>query len=355
MTFKRALAIALTAAAVLPASAGAQAQITPPDGDNYLGPIALSDFENPGKFPTEEIGFVADTSSYTVQDDLFAPPGGGGPPEPHDCGIPGQPDVYNNTIGSVFYADRYGVMKISTAGPFDAVIGFVPFEGPLTDPTPDINNGVCIDRLSGFEEELKAFVVPKQWYAVQVGGTGATAGGQLQVKFDYQKPPTLDADAVLTWKSHRSGAKVVKLEVSAPRGSKVSVSCTRHGCKAPRPFVVKKAPAFKPLAAVGPVAKAPTGLEMTPAGSSASVTTVGGGDGASRAARFQPKAQAHAAKKYKLLKGKILKAGSKLIIRVTQPGYIGKYFSYPVTKRGVSAKTISCTNPNSNVPRKKCG
>src|SRR5690349_2614030 len=85
MTFKRALAIALTVAAALPASAAAQAQITPTDGDNYLSPIALSDFSHPAPFPKTEIGFVADTTNYTTQADLFNPPSAGGPPEPTAC------------------------------------------------------------------------------------------------------------------------------------------------------------------------------------------------------------------------------------------------------------------------------
>jgi hypothetical protein len=348
MTFKRALAIALTAAAALPGSAAAQAPIPPPQGDNYLGPVALSDFENPGPFPKNEIGFVADTTSYTTQQDLFAPPASGGPAEPTNCGSP-----YANTIWSVFHADRYGVMRVSTAGPFDSVIGFVPFKSPNSDPTPDIDRGVCIDRLSGFEEELQAFVKPKQWYAVQVGGTGSPAGGQVQVKFDYQKPPTLDADAVLTWKSNAAGkVTVVKLVVSAPKGSKVKVSCTKGGCKAPRAFTVRKTAAFRPIAAVGPSAEAPAGVHMTAAGDSGSVAPTGTVDSP---ARFQAKAQTRAAKKYSLLKGKTLKRGTNLIIHVTAPGYIGKYFKYPVTKKGVSSKTISCTNPGSSVPRKKCG
>src|SRR3954454_22979416 len=204
MTFKRAIVIALTAAAALPASAAAQAQIQPPDGDNYLQPISLSDFQNPAPFPKDEIGFVADTTGYTTQQDMFAPPQSGGPQEPTNCGSP-----YANTIWSVFYADRYGVMRISSAGPFDGVIGFVPFGSPTQDPTPDIGNGVCIDRLSGFEEELQAFVKPKHWYAVQVGGTGNPAGGKVQVKFDLQPPPKLDADAVLTWKSNAAGKVTV--------------------------------------------------------------------------------------------------------------------------------------------------
>jgi hypothetical protein len=348
MTLKRAFVIALTAAAALPASAGAQAQIPPPQGDNYLGPVALSDFQNPGKFPSQEIGFVADTTSYTTQQDMFAPPVSGGPQEPTNCGSP-----YANTIWSVFHADRYGVMKISTAGPFDAVIGLVPFKSPNSDPTPNIDKGVCIDRLSGFEEELQAFVKPKQWYAVQVGGTGSPPGGQVQVKFDYQKPPTLDADAVLTWKSNAAGkVKVVKLVVSAPKGAKVSVKCTHHGCAAPRAFTVKKTAAFRPLAAVGPVAaKAPAGVKMVPASESASIDAV---PASGRHASFKSSPQVHAAKKFTLLKGKGLKSGSNLIISVTKSGYIGKYFSYPVTRKGVASKTISCTNPGSSTPRKKC-
>jgi hypothetical protein len=347
MTFKRALALALTAAAALPASAAAQAQIPPPQGDNYLGPIALSDFQNPRPFPKTEIGFVADTTSYTVQGDMFNPPAQGGPEEPTNCGSP-----YANTIWSVFHADRYGLMRISTAGPFDSVIGLVPFKSPNSDPTPDIAHGICIDRLSGFEEELQAFVKPKQWYAVQVGGTGAPAGGQVQVKFDYQKPPTLDADAVLTWKSNSAGkVTVVKLVVSAPKGSKVKVSCTKRGCKAPRAFTVKKTALFRPIAAVGPVAEAPAGVRMSAASGSGSVATTGS---TASPARFQAKAQVRAAKKYSLLKGKTLKNGTNLIIHVTQPGYIGKYFKYPVTKKGVSSKTVSCTNPYSSTPRKKC-
>ena len=157
---------------------------------------------------------------------------------------------------------------------------------------------------------------------------------------------------MLTWKTNPKGAKVVKLVVTAPKGSKISISCTHHGCSAPRAFTVKKTAAFRPIGAVGPVAKPPAGLKMTAADSSGGVAAV---DSAASPARFQAKAQVHAAKQFKLLKGKILKAGSKLIIRVTAPGYIGKYFSYPVTKRGVSAKTISCTNPSSSKPHKKCG
>ena len=186
MTLKRALAIALTAAAALAGLRGAPR----PD---HRRPRATTTWGRSSS-ATRRPAAVPDGGDRLRRrhDELHGPAGhvrpargSGGPPEPLNCG-----SAYANTIWSVFYADRYGVMKISTAGPFDSVIGFVPFKSPSQDPTPNINAGVCIDRLSGFEEELRAFVKPKQWYAVQVGGTGAPAGGQVQVKFDYQKPPT---------------------------------------------------------------------------------------------------------------------------------------------------------------------
>jgi hypothetical protein len=355
MTLKRALAIALTAAAALPAAAGAQSVINPPEGDNYLQPVALSDFSSPAPFPKTEIGFVADTTNYTIQGDMFNPdgrgqPSSGGPVEPHNCGT----TDYGKTIWSVFHADRYGLMRITTAGPFDSVIGLVPFKGPLTDPTPRIDLGVCIDRLSGFEEELQSFVSPGHWYAVQVGGIGATQGGQIQVKFDYQPPPALNADAVLTWKSPPGGGvKSTKLVVTAPKGSKVTVSCTKHGCSAPRAFTVKKAAAFRPIGTVGPGAGA-SGATMVPASGSGAVQTAGAPK-ASAARLYTGKAQVHAAKRFTLLKNKSLKAGSKLVVLVTAPGWIGKYFSWPVTKNGVSAKSVKCTKPGATKPPKKGG
>ena len=188
---------------------------------------------------------------------------------------------------------------------------------------------------------------------MQVGGSGTPAGGQLQVKFDYEPPPKLDADAVLTWKSDAAGrVTAVKLVVSAPKGAKVSIKCTKHGCKAPKAFTVKKTALFRPIAAVGPVADAPAGLHMTGAASSGSEAKV---NSSSRVRAFKAGPQVHAAKKYSLLKGKRLKARTNLIVRVTKSGYIGRYFSFPVTKKGVASKLIRCTNPSSSTPRKKCG
>src|SRR5947208_9692731 len=174
MNFKRALALAFAAAALVPAAAAADV-VPAGSGDNYLQPIFLNDAQNPLPVATP-VGFQADTTNYTTQADMFNPPSSGGPPEPTQCGQ----SVYGKTIWSVFYSKGYGLAKISTAGNFDSVIAVIPFGNPQTDTRPDLAHGQCIDNLSGFEEDLQGIVVPHQWYAIQVGGTGATQGGSVQ-------------------------------------------------------------------------------------------------------------------------------------------------------------------------------
>ena len=328
MSFKRALALALTLAAALPAAASAQEQIAPPRGDNYLGPVYLNDESTP--IPADPIGILADTSSYTTQADMFNPPGSGAPAEPNDCGSP-----YGNTIWSVFYSNRYGLMNVSSAGPFDSVIAVIPFKSP-DDPYPLFDNGYCTDSLTGFQQDTSFLVSPKRWYAIQVGGTGTPAGGQVQIKYDMDPPPRVDGDAVLSWVTDGRTASVKSLVVSAEKGARVSVSCTHHGCgKNPRPFTARKAEVFKPLGTVGP--------------RSSGARPLGGA--------VHPKARVRAAakvKKYKLLKGRKLKNGSTIVIRVYASGYVGKHFSYKVKNGRVSGKTIRCTNPGSSKPRRKC-
>jgi hypothetical protein len=330
MTLKRALAIALTAAAALPAAAGAQTPIAPPNSDNYLDSYLIK--QGQPLVTGDVLGIQVDTTNYTLQDHLYTPagqPGTDGPAEPRVCEGYTNPSTYGHTVWASFHAKSYGTMEVSAAsGNFDEVIRVVPFKG--LQNAAAILPGACYDDLAGSQEVARGLVSPGQWYAVQVGGTingtSPVEGGPMQIKFDLQPPPAINADAVLTWKTPPGGGvKAVKLVVTAPKGSKVTISCTKHGCQAPRAFTVKKAPAFKPIGAVGPVAKAPD------------------------------KAQVHAAKKFTLLKNKSLKPGSKLIVLVTSPGWIGKYFSWPVTKNGVSAKTVKCTKPGAKTPPKKGG
>jgi hypothetical protein len=318
-------------AALLPAAAAAQTAISPPGGDNYLGPIFLNDQTHP--FPSQAIGFTADTTNYTTQADLFNPPGSGGGAEPTSCGS----SVFANTIWSVFHSDRFGLMDISTAGPFDSVIGVVPFQDP-NHPAPHFSDGTCVDSLSGFQEELKGIVVPNQWYAVQVGGTGTPAGGQLQVKFTLSRPPSVTGDAVLTWRTGSGGANLTSLVVSkVAKGETVQVTCSHHGCGKNPKRVHGKTLLLRPIGQVGPGAPAMKGA----AGSYLP----------SPGATFKPLVHA-AAKTFKFLKGRKAKSGTTIEVKILEPGFIGEDFTWKVKGNGVGSKLIRCINAGSTKPRK---
>lgn len=317
MSFKRALVIALTSIAALPAAASAQSQIPPPEGDNYLGPVALSDFSNPGRFPSQEIGFIADTTAYTVQQDMYAPPGQGGPQEPTICGNA----PYGNTVWSVFYSDRYGVMNVSAAGPFDSVIGVIPFRSP-GDPVPNTAAGYCDDNIAGFQQDTSFLVSPKHWYAIQVGGTGNPQGGQVQVKFHLRPPPQVEGQAFLFWKTGPLRVSNMYAK-NVPKGEKLTLTCTKGACRK------KTITAKKPL--VQRFGKKAVGSEQA----------------------LRPLVQ-EAAKKVALLKNARVKKGVKIELRITQSGYIGKYYSWKVSSNSISSATSRCLNPGSSKPRKKC-
>jgi hypothetical protein len=352
MNFKHLLTCAAVAMMAFPAVASAQFPIQPPGADNYLQPYFVSDDQQDRLQYDAPVGFTADTTNYTLQADMFNPngdgtPSSGGPPEPNECGS----STYANTIWSVFYADKYGVMRIETAGPFDSVIGIVPFRSPYNDPRP---LGIsCFDGLSGFQEQAAGLVFPGEWYAVQVGGTGTPPGGQVQVKFELDRPPRVGGDAVLTWNGVQGGIKVKSLVVKAPKGSKVAVKCVRKKCgKNPRPFTARKGLFNKPIAAVGP-ADSSSGVRMRPLAGGGTPSDAAPKLRSAAARRSSVSPQAHAAKNYKLLGGRKLKLGTRLQIRLTRPGFVGTYFEYNVSLKG-APKVKRCMNPGSNKPRKRC-
>lgn len=319
MTLKRALALALASAVLLPASALAQAQITPPTGDNYLDPVFMKGGQ--GLVAGDELGFTADTTSYTVQDDLFNPgfdqngnpvQGSGGGREPTSCEPFNTP--YGNTIWSVFQSAEYGIVDISAAsGTFDEVIRVVPFDSPDNDARAQLP-GTCFDDIAGFQQSASGLVFPGQWFAVQVGGTPTQStpaqGGPMQVKFALSPPPKVDGDALLFW--HTQPLRVTTLTAQGvTKGAKVTVTCTKGACK-----TIKKT-ASKALG------------------------------GASQA--FRP--VVHGAKtKFLLLKNRKVKKGATITLRITAPGFIGKHFFWKVRKNKLTNKKVSCTNPGSSKP-----
>jgi hypothetical protein len=344
MSLKRVLLIALVVLAVVPASAAAQAQVAPPEGDNYLFPIPLNgSLTNPPPFPSDQIGFVADTTTYTTQPDMYNPPSSGGPPEPTNCGTQTSPDIYGNTIWSVFYSNRYGVMNVSTAGPFDTVIGVLPFQGPA-NPVPELNLGYCQDSLSGFQEDTTFLVGKNRWYAIQVGGTsptGAPTGGQVQVKFSLTKPPTVAGDAFLFWKVPPLRVTTAYVK-NVPKGETLTLSCTRGACHK-KTVRVKSKPTSGLFS--GKIAAPPPGVHMA------------GGAGAdgSTSADIAFRQIVHEAKaKVTLLTNQRVNSGAKIELRITRPGFIGKYYVWKVSSSSISSPTKKCMNPGSTKPRKAC-
>jgi hypothetical protein len=321
MTFKRALALALTSAVLLPVSASAQVPVTPPDHDNYLQPFFVK--QGSGLVNGDDLGFTADTTHYSVQNDLFNPgydqnsnpiPGSGGGTEPTVCEPFNTP--YGNTIWSVFKSSQYGVVDISAAsGTFDEVIRVIPFGNPNNDARARLP-GTCFDDLSGFQQSATGLVFPGQWFAVQVGGTATqatpTQGGPMQVKFALGPPPKVDGDALLFW--HTGPLRVTSLTAQGvTKGAKVTLTCTKGACK-----TIKK-----------------TASKLLGGASSA----------------FRP--VVHEAKtKFALLKNRKVKKGATITLRITAPGFIGKHFFWKVEKNKLTNKKVSCLNPGSSKPHK---
>jgi hypothetical protein len=324
MSFKSALALALTAVAALPAAAAAQTPVNPPDADNYLSPYFVK--QGDPLVTGDVLGIQADTTNYTVQNDMYVPnpqnQPGGGPREPTVCEGYRNPSTYGNTIWSVFQAGRYGKVDISAAsGNFDEVIRVVPFQDP-NHPEPGLP-GACYDDLAGSQESATGLVFPGEWYAVQVGGTiNATSkvqGGPMQVKFDMGPPPEIEGQAFLFWNTNP--LRVTSLTTKGiTKGARVTLTCTKHACKTTKRTASKPVWA-KPVGAVDPV----------------------------RA--FRP--IAHAAKtKFTLLKNKRVRKGATITLRFTADGFIGKHYQWTVKSNKITAAKIRCTNPGSSKPHK---
>ena len=286
-----------------------------PLNDDYLESLRLNE---PGQ-PLERrdtLGDMRDTTSASVQSDLFAPPSSGGPAEPTQC----QGASYGRTVWYDFYPDVNGLARIRAAG-YDTVIAVVPFQ--RATGAPNLGALVCSNGSSSTTEEFLVRVRRGGSYSIQLGAVG-DVGGNLEFLFDFLAdsdgdgvlddvdrckrfrgpqsrsgcPPRLKGEAVLRASPTSGGIRLVALTVAATRGSRVTVRCSR-GCRRQ----VKR-----------------------------------GG----RAARFPA------------LRGRQLRAGTKLTVRVTKRGAIGAYTSYRILS-GNFKKVERCTNPGSSKPRRRCG
>jgi hypothetical protein len=285
-----------------------------PQNDNYLESLALN---RPGDRleRTSTLKDTRDTTSATVQADVFNPPDSGGPPEPTTC----EGSSYGKTIWYDFYPDVPGVVRIRANG-YDAVISVVPFRRRTGEP--QFGRRACIDDSNSTQEELLTPVLADRAYTIQLGGVNG-ASGNLEFLFDFLAdtdndgvlddadncprlhgggrpsgcPKRLRPEVVLRASPTAGGIKVLALSVTTAKGSRVEVSCSR-GCKTE----VKRA---------------------------------------------------HSEVKFQKIRNNNLAAGSRIVIRVTKRRAIGAYILYEI-KNGNFEKSERCLRPGSRKPRRRC-
>jgi hypothetical protein len=161
-------------------------------------------------------------------------------------------------------------------------------------------------------------------YSVQVGAVN-DVGGNLEFLFDFLAnadgdavldasdrcprikgtgkdgcPPRLRAEVKLRASPTSSGIQLVNLAVSATKGSRVEVVCSRKRCAKQVVRRVRRPVSFRRL------------------------------------------------------RGANLAAGTRVVLLVTKPGAIGRWISYRIS-RGNFKKTERCLNPGSRKPRRSCG
>ncbi len=311
---------AIAAVAALAMAVPVTAAAAPPENDNYLSSASLN---SPGSrldrtHTLKDVG--RDTTGATVQNDIFSPPKSGGLREItsfSQCRNNTPATSYGHTVWYDFYPDVSGLVRLQASG-YDSVISVFEFNTQTFQP--DYTRRQCINDLSGTFEELFATVRGKHAYIVQIGGVN-DAAGTLTFGFDFLAdadldgvldtndgcprlkattksgcPPRLSAEVTLRASPTANGIQLIAVDVAATRGSRVQVTCP--GC--------------------GRQAKT------------------------ARTVHFPG------------LRGKQLRAGSRLKIYVTKPGAIGAYVQYRIVA-GNFVKSKRCLLPGSRTPRTRCG
>lgn len=285
------------------AGAPSQCANAQPCNDNYISSLELNTAGSRLN-RTKTLGDVRDTSTASVQNNLFNPCGAStcpsGPVENTSC----NGTSYGKTLWYDFYPDTGGTVSIRTSALFQNVITLYTFNNHQSSPSylVPVKQKCVVSQLGG--NQLVASVKKGVAYTFQIGGADTAqaptgGGGQIETLFDFfpTPPRRLTANATLTAKATGSGIQVVSLSVSTARAATVSVDC---GGACPRQSKSKSA------------------TETFPA-----------------------------------LKGRNLPAGSTLTIRVTAKHSIGVVIQYHIVRGNFNKKTF-CTEPGSRKLRTSC-
>jgi hypothetical protein len=294
----------------LPATASAQAPIN----DNYLNSLRLND---PGSRLERRATLrdTRDTTSATVQGDVFSPPQSGGPAELTTC----SGTSYGKTVWYDFYPDVNGVVQLRAAG-YDTVLTAVPFN--IRTGRPNFDAALCANASASTAEAFFVEVRGGDAYSVQIGGVN-DAGGALEFLFDFLADT--DGDGVLD---------------TTDRCDRLDGPAGNNGC--PRRQNVNATLRARPTA---------TGIEID----ALTVTARRGSRvvvSCSAGCRRQVK-RARGTLTFPALRGVDLRAGARLEIRVTRPGFFGEFTRYTIVA-GNFRKIERCTYPGSRKLRRRC-
>jgi hypothetical protein len=193
-------AIALLSALLVLAVAPAIASAAPPDNDDYWFSTRIN---QPGDLLQDDFqDLTTNTDEATEQADLFDPGGGGGGgPEVTQCNFASGREVYyGKTVWWDFFPDVDGVVRIQANG-FDTVIGLVPYDFDTAEPFRD--EWTCADDPALTTGETEDFDVEAgRSYSIQIGGYGGEDGTHIPFKsgdleFTFKFFPDTDGDGVL--------------------------------------------------------------------------------------------------------------------------------------------------------------
>ena len=305
----------LVTAAMLALPAGAYAQTPPaPSNDNYLQSAAMN---APGSRleRRDTLRATVDTTNATVQTDVFNPPQSGGPAEPTTC----EGTSYGKTVWYDFYPDVNGVVQLRASG-YDTVLTAVPFNRRTGNP--NFAAAQCANVSASTTEAFFVEVRGGDAYTVQIGGVG-TAGGPLEFLFDFLADT--DGDGVLD---------------EVDRCDRLVGTRTSNGC-----------PRSQRFNATLRARATPTGIEIE----TLTVTTGRGSRvvvSCSSGCRRQVK-RARSTVRFPALRGVALRAGARLDVRVTRPGFFGDVKRFTIL-RGNLKSVERCTYPGSRRLRRKC-
>jgi hypothetical protein len=304
------------AAALRALPAGAYAQTPPaPSNDNYLQSAAMN---TPGSRLERRatLRATADTTNATVQTDVFNPPLSGGPAEPTTC----EGASYGKTVWYDFYPDVNGVVQLRASG-YDTVLTAVPFDRRTGNP--NFTAAQCANVSSSTTEAFFVEVRGGDAYTVQVGGVG-NGGGPLEFLFDFLADT--DGDGVLDEVDRCDRLVGTRASNGCPRRPKVNTT-------------LRATPTATGIELVGLSVRAAKGSRIEVRCSSG--------------CRRQVK-RARGTVGFPALRGRALRAGTNLDIRVTLRGSFGAFVRYRVLA-GNFKKTERCMNPGSRKPRRRCG